>query len=366
MRNTVPLEVSIHWRYLHQDAKKTWAQIQRHTKAYAKFSKATICRHMKKSIHEKIFDKRTINKGRPKKLSERDVRNILRQVEVLRAQNVNFTIKRLRLAADVPKDVSDENVRRVLQRDTLGYRHAAKKGVLSKADLKKRLKFARTVKKKFSDGRIWTEGIGFYVDGASFTHKYHPLDQAQAPGTMVWRRPNERLNFGLTAKAAHCGNGGTQAHFMVAIAYGKGVVMCVQYHGRINGEKFAEIIRDEFPAAFKKSANPSGKIFLQDGDPSQNSAKSEKAWYQIGAKKFSIPARSPDLNPIENIFSMVKSKLKSDAIENEIYSENFQEFSARVQMTIESMDVNVINKTIQSMEKRIPLVIKGKGQRTKY
>ena len=43
---------------------------------------------------------------------------------------------------------------------------------------------------------------------------------------------------------------------------------------------------------FERSANPRGKLFLQDGDPpSQNSKKSKKALEEIGARKFSIPAR---------------------------------------------------------------------------
>ena len=49
--NRVPLEVSIHWRYLHQDGHKTWKDISQ-MKKYSKYSKATICRHMKKSIDE--------------------------------------------------------------------------------------------------------------------------------------------------------------------------------------------------------------------------------------------------------------------------------------------------------------------------
>lgn len=366
MRNTVPLDVSLHWRYLHQDLKKTWVEIRSYKPGYKKFSKATICRHMKKEIGEKVFDKRKVNTGRPKKLTTRDERNLLRQINVLRSQRVNFTIKRLRLAAGTPLDVSDETVRRMLHRHKFSYRHSAKKGVLSKNDLSKRLIFARTVAKKFSDGKLWTEGIAFYLDGVSFTHRYHPLDQAQAPKTMVWRKAHERLHFGLTAKGSHEGNGGKQAHFIVAIGYTKGVIICEQYDGRLNGQKFADFIRDEFPEAFKASINPRGKFFLQDGDPSQNSVKARNAMYDIGARKFTIPPRSPDLNPIENIFNLLKKKLHNDAINKNIEWENFEHFSARVRATIEEIDVVLIDKTIKSMENRIPLVIKGKGQRTKY
>ena len=367
MRNKVPIDISVHWRYLHQDLRKTWAKIKRYNKKYKKFSKATICRHMKKQIGDNVMDKRKFNKGRPRKLSLRDERNILRQISVLRSQKVNFTIKRLRLSAGIAHDVSDETVRRVLHRHNFAYRHSAKKGILSKADLSQRLKFAKTVQQKFTDGKLWTDGIAFYLDGASFTHKYEPLDQAQAPKTMIWRKAHdERLKFGLTTKGSHEENRGKVAHFFVAIGYSKGVLLCEQYFGRLNGKMFADFIRDEFPKTFSNSVNPSGKIFLQDGDPNQNSGLARVEMYKVGARKFTIPPRSPDLNPIENIFNLVKKNLNEDAITNNIVWENFAQFSARVKATIESTDVALIDKTIKSMERRIPLVIKGKGQRTRY
>ena len=77
----VPLDVSIHWRYLHQDAGKTYSEISK-MKSYRKFSKATICRHMKKNIGDLVVDLRKNNQGRPPKLSVRQKRNILRQTKL--------------------------------------------------------------------------------------------------------------------------------------------------------------------------------------------------------------------------------------------------------------------------------------------
>ena len=46
--------------------------------------------------------------------------------------------------------------------------------------------------------------------------------------------------------------------------------------------------------------------------------ESRQALDRIGAIKFSIPSRSPNFNPIENIFNYVKSKLRSQAFEESI------------------------------------------------
>ena len=54
----------------------------------------------------------------------------------------------------------------------------------------------------------------------------------------------------------------------------------------------------------------SGKYFLHDGDPRQTSADAKNIWVALGEKMFSIPARTPDLNPpVENVFRLVKMKI---------------------------------------------------------
>ena len=52
----------------------------------------------------------------------------------------------------------------------------------------------------------------------------NPFDQIRAPGAMVWRKPGQGLDFGFTAKGSQEGTGGSVAHIMAGIAYGKGVI----------------------------------------------------------------------------------------------------------------------------------------------
>lgn len=362
--NRVPLQFSIHWRYLHQDLGKKWYEIQR-LPAYRKFSKATVCRHMNRAIGDIVIDKRKNNKGRPPKLSVRDHRNILRQAEILRNDYGYFTSKRLKVFAGIAPDVSVEAIRRVLRAAKFKYCHSRKKGVLTRNDLKLRLAFAKKVRARLSP-TIWTDGIGFYLDGTGFTHKYNPYDQALAPRTMAWRKPSDGLKFQQTAKGSHEGSGGKVAHFLVAIAHDRGVILAEQYEGHLNGQQFADFVRNKFPGLFEASANSRGKLFLQDGDPAQNSRKALDAMFDVGARKFSIPARSPDLNPIENVFNNVKAQLRDDAFTKNIKWEDYPQFCKRVNHLLLNFPSTVIDKTIASMEKRINVLIKAKGQRIKY
>jgi hypothetical protein len=320
---------------------------------------------MKKKPDDETEDKRRYNPGRPVKLNERDERAILREAERLRETEGHFTSKRVKLLAGVDENISVETVRRVFRRSGLRYCHSRKKGVLKRTDLRHRLNFARKVK-RLSQEDLWKNGIGFYLDGVGFTHKTNPMDQAKSPQTMTWRRPSDGLTFERTAKGSHEGTGGRVAHFMCAMAYGKGMILAEQYHGAINGAKFADLIRSVFPDLFKRCANPKGRLFLQDGDPSQNSRKARNAIDAVGGRLFHIPARSPDLNPIENVFNNIKVQLRKQALEQKIRKENFEQFSERCRKTLLEYSTAVIDRTIDSMPKRIDMVVKKKGQRIKY
>ena len=177
--------------------------------------------------------------------------------------------------------------------------------LLTAKDLAQRLKFCRSVKIT-TDENVWRTYIGFYLDGVAFRHINHPHDEAKSFRTMAWRRKDEGLEPSCTAKGSHVGSAGNVAHFMVCISYDKGIILCKQYFGRINGEKF------------QKSLNPANRMFLQDGDPGQNSKLSKQALKSIGTTKFDIPPRSPDLNPIENVFNYVKQKLHIQALQQNI------------------------------------------------
>ena len=83
------------------------------------------------------------------------------------------------------------------------------------------------------------------------------------------------LKFNRTTKGKK--EGGINVNFMVALSYGKGVVLCEKYDGMITGKKFAAIVKSSFPRAFKKSSNPKAKRFLMDGCPRQNSKMTRRA-----------------------------------------------------------------------------------------
>ena len=75
-------------------------------------------------------------------------------------------------------------------------------------------------------------------------------------------------------------------------------------------------MRNHFNICFGK-AGPKAygrRLFLMDNDPSQTRKKSLSALLDIECQPHEIPPRSPDLNPIENVFHLVKTSLEREAI----------------------------------------------------
>ena len=251
----------------------------------------------------------------------------------------------------------------------LGYRflQARKKGLLTEKDRKRRLSFARKTKRLClgPNANFWCDEVAFCLDGVSFVHKYYPFNAAMTPKSRVWRKKSEGLE--ITTKGSKELPGGRRVHVMVAIAYGKGVVLRVPYT-KMDGPFFAQFIKEHFRIAFGR-AGPKQKgrrLFIMDNDPCQTSKVAMKALEDIEAEMHVIPPRSPDLNPIENMFHLVKNDLQRQAICENITAESFSEFEKRILNTLDETSVDVIDHTIDSMSGRINAVIKSKGFRIKY
>lgn len=328
-----------------------------------KISKSSVSRFLKESDDSSKKGTKVTKIGRPNKLSDRDRRLLRRSVFQLRKVNPNFTLKELVCFSGINNSgASYSTFRREMR--ALGFQHlqARKKGVVNQRDIQNRLHFAKKCKKvlnKMPD--LFHKNISFYLDGVSFVFKTRPLQDAVAPQGKIWRKRSEGLR--LTSKGSKQLPGGKQLHFMVAIAFDKGVILAEEYK-HMSGEYFSDFVKRNFSTVFVGEAEQ--KWFIMDNDPSQRSKAATKALNNAGATLFAIPARSPDLNPIENLFHIVKKQLKQQTIEEGIYNEKLSEFQARVRRTLLGIPISYINNLLLSMPKRIECVINSKGIRTKY
>ena len=94
-----------------------------------------------------------------------------------------------------------------------------------------------------------------------------------------------------------------------------------------------------------------------DGCPRQNSKLARKAFHGIGIVIFKVARRSPDLNPIENFFNPIVGKLRTQVLDEQIESETYNGFRQRVQSVMLNFSAEKINKIIESMSRRIDMVV---------
>ena len=92
---------------------------------------------------------------------------------------------------------------------------------------------------------------------------------------------------------------------------------------------------------------------IKDGDPSQNSYAAKMALKGCDADLLSIPARSADINPIENLFHLVRRELDRQSLSGNITHETYEQFSSRLSKTFKLFPSESIDNIIESMDKRM-------------
>ena len=334
-------------------------------------SHSSVSRITKTPLLGKRDKKRTRNhptirssRGRPKTLSLRTERYLERELNKMQQTEGTFYVSDLMTRTGIPSEViSPRSVRRCLNRKGYRFVQTRRKGVLTAQDFSTRARFAKRVLRTFPE-EFWTHDVAFYLDGVSFTFKTNPYDHARSPGSRIWRTRSQGLKRGCTAKGKKEGTGGQYVKLIVAISYGKGIIKCESYD-KMSGDFFAHFIRTHFQQMLI-DADKDSSTWVQDGDPSQNSRKARDAMREVGSNLLSIPPRSPDINPIENIFHMVSRTLNKQAIAKRIQRESFEDFEQRVIDTLHAIPIATIDKTIATMHGRLQMIVEKRGGRIKY
>ena len=325
-------------------------------------SRSSVWRIGRETVEAK--KKALLKRGRPSKLTDRAKRHILRCFSKIRESEGTFCVKRLMQQSGIgERDVTPRTINRFLNDNGYRYLQARKKGLITRKDLKDRVAFATAVLHE-RPTNFWTDQVAFYLDGTGFVFKTNPLDQARAPRARVWRKPSEGLCFGCTAKGKKEGTGGKVLKLMVAISYNKGVIVCQPFE-KMLGSYFARFVTERFNSMFEKAGEGESRLWVQDGDPCQNSGIAKAAMERVNATLFKIPA-SPDLNPIENFLNIVSNRLRDSAIDKHITKETYEQFQERVLNTVYSIPIKTIDNLIGSMDSRIKDVINANGQRINY
>ena len=152
--------------------------------------------------------------------------------------------------------------------------------------------------------------MAFYLDGVSFIYEGNPISDAKKLKGRVWRKKGEGLT--VTTKGSRDLVGGKRLHLIVVIAYGKDVIFVKPYE-KMTADFVSCFVHRNLPTLFEIAGKEEQdrKIFVMDNDPSQTSAKVMRTIADVGVTVQKIPARSPDLNPIEKVFHLVRKCIEA-------------------------------------------------------
>jgi transposase len=175
--------------------------------------------------------------------------------------------------------------------------------------------------------------------------------------SLVWRLKNERYNKDCVR--------GTIKHDKKINVWGcfsaNGVGNFVKINGTLVATKYKQIlIRNVNPSAKKLFGENINFIFQQDNDPKHTAHIIQKYFSNKNWEIMEWPAQSPDLNPIENLWSDIKRRTKDRKPKNED-----ELFNIMKQAWIET-ETSYLDNLITSMPRRCQAVIEANGLHTKY
>ncbi len=175
-------------------------------------------------------------------------------------------------------------------------------------------------------------------------------------GPRVWRKSGEAQNPCCLKSSVKF----PQSVMIWAAMSSAGVGPLCFLKSTVNAAIYQEILEHFMLPSADKLYGDADFIFQQDLAPA-HTAKGTKSWFNDhGVTVLDWPANSPDLNPIENLWGIVRRKMR-DTRPN-----NADDLKATVKETWASIPPQQCHKLITSMPRWIEAVIKAKGAPTKY
>lgn len=184
-------------------------------------------------------------------------------------------------------------------------RYLNKNNMFAFSPIKKPLLTKRHEKQRFEASKKWifmneedTRSI-IFSDESKFNLFY--IDGK----IKVWREPKKGLkNKNLVPTIKH--GGGSIMLWGCFSYYGVGNLVVIK--GKMNAAKYIDILaKNLFISAEKMNLN--SFIFQQDNDPKHTSKLANEFFEERGVDLLPWPPQSPDMNPIEHIWGLLKSRI---------------------------------------------------------
>jgi len=302
-------------------------------------------------IAKNIFPNgRSVNKnGRPPKLTERDKLYCIRQETIGGKESAVDVAKSLKENLGV--SVNAQTVRNVFQEKGLGSFVKPKKPNLSPKNVKERLAWAMAHKDwTIEDWKrvVWSDETKINRFGSD-GRKYG------------WKRDSEEMQPRHMQKTVKHGGGNIKLWSCITY-WGVGYIVKIEII--LDQHLYKTILEEDLMTSLKEyNIDQKNVVFQQDNDP-KHTAKSVKDW--LAKQPFEVmqwPSQSPDLNPIENMWAMLKKRLYRDY---ERPPNGMIEHWERIGETWYKITKEECQRVIETMPDRCQQVITKKGYWINY
>lgn len=319
-------------------------ELRKQNKSYsfiAKTIKRSPCVINKVLKDNNIKTPRRENRGRPRKTSKK------MDARIVRESKKNPFLSSSAIKRNLSMTVSTRTIRRRLVAQNLHGRIARKVPFLRKRNVEQRKIFARNNDNE-TNPRNWKNIL--FSDETK-------INLFGSDGKIYVRRgPNQELNPRNTIGTVK--HGGGNIKLWGAMSYnGVGPIFWIKQN--MTKEIYLEIL-ETIMLPYAEENMPLRWIYQQDNDP-KHTAYVVKAWFaQHNVEVLDWPSQSPDLNPIENLWKDLKSRIsnKKTSNKNALWEEIQKEWYAT--------PVETCRKLIDSMPRRCKAVLKNNGYHTKY
>lgn len=282
--------------------------------------------------------------GRPKATSPRMDNSIHRYCQI--DPSISSTEIQSELNNSGLEAPSTRTIRRRLK-DTfkLPARKPARKPLLNPEQRQKRIEFCRTHENW--TGEQWRSLM--FSDEATISQfkTFRPFVRRPAGKRLDPRFLAPTLKKSKTTMVWGCISGS-----------GVGPIQILPSNQTINGERYRALLDTILLPAMGRT---NCTIFQQDGAPAHKSHV-VREWFQIhNVQVLDWPGNSPDLNPIENLWSIFKKKIAA------YHPENVNDLNALIlQIWNHEIDRELCEKLCNSMPDRIQAVLQARGYPTRY
>lgn len=295
-----------------------------------------------------VHENRVRDKGR---CAPNKIFNLTDERYIVRKIKANPKLSAPKLATEVKnqlgKSCSAETIRRVLREHDFNGRVARKKPFISKKNQQWRLAFAKEHISK--DINFWSKVI--FADESKF-NIFGSDGQSY-----VWRKPNTELkNKNLKPTVKH--GGGSVMVWACMSAAGVGNLVFIE--GIMDKTMYLNILKDNLVQSAQKLGIQSDFRFYQDNDPKHKSGIVQMWLIWKCPHIMAPPAQSPDLNVIENLWSILDENIRKHKIssKNDLKSALMEEWG--------KITPETTRKLVESVPNRLKAVINQKGGHTKY